>query len=102
MRERLVLSDWHRTEKTMDIERVSLVGRPRRLGEEQIERVLTWYRNRLTLQDLAREMQVSAATLRRVIRTQGREYKQPPPERRAEAIEALRRRRARMAEEGLE
>jgi transposase len=86
----------------MDNERVSLVGRPRLLGEAQIERVLNWYRNRLTLEDLARELKVSAATLRRVIRTQGRDYKQPPPERRAEAIEAVRRRRAVMAQEGLE
>ena len=86
----------------MDNERVSLVGRPRLLGEAQIERVLNWYRNRLTLEDLARELKVSAATLRHVIRTQGRDYKQPPPERRAEAIAEVRRRRERMAQEGLE
>jgi transposase len=85
----------------MDIERVSLVGRPRLLGEEQIERVLQWYRNRRTLEDLARELKVSAGTLRRVIRTQGVGYKQPPPERRAEAIAAARRRRVRQVEEGL-
>lgn len=85
----------------MDLERRSLLGRPRRLGEAQIARILDWHRNRMTLQALARELNVSAATLRNVIRTQGAGYKQPPPELRAAAIEAVRRRRARLEQQGL-
>jgi transposase len=85
----------------MDLERRSLLGRPRRLGEAQIRRILDWHRNRLTLQDLARELNVSAATVRNVIRTQGVGYKQPPPELREAAIEAVRRRRERLEQEGM-
>jgi transposase len=85
----------------MNLERLTLLGRPRRLGEAQIARILEWHRNRLTLKDLARELNVSAGTVRNVILAQGEGYKQPPPELRAAAREAVRRRRARLEQEGL-
>ena len=85
----------------MDLERRSLLGRPRRLGEAQIARILDWHRNRRTVQDLACELNVSPSTVRNVIRTQGEGYKQPPPELRAATIEAVYRRRERLERRGL-
>ena len=56
--------------------------------------------DRTTLQALARELNVCASTVRKVIRSEGRDYKQPPPEQRAEVLQALRRQREERAMEG--
>ena len=67
--------------------------------EAEIARILAWHRNRTTLQALARELNVCASTVRKVIRSEGRDYKQPPPEQRAEVLQALRRQREELAME---
>lgn len=71
----------------------SVMGRPRALGEAQVKRILEWHSNRLTLTQLARDLNVCASTVRHVIRTEGKGYKQAPPEKRAAVLADRRRRR---------
>ena len=77
----------------MELERYSVVGRPRRLRESQIALILDWHRNRTSMRELARQLRVSESTIRNVIRTQGAGCKQPPPERRAAVLRVARLRR---------
>jgi len=84
----------------METRRFSAKGRPRLLGEREIARILGWHSNRMTLKDLARELKVSEATVRGVIRSNGQHYKQPPPERREEVLREIRLMRTGMAMEG--
>ena len=81
----------------LDIHRVaepklrSTVGRPRRLTDQQIAKILKEYANYLawralrrsvmSQRDLARAMGVSPATISYAVRLQGK-YKQPSPDRR--------------------
>jgi len=84
----------------MEQKRFSIKGRPRRLSEREIDRVLDWHRNHTSLADLARELNVCAQTVRNIIRREGRNYKQPPPERRAEVVQEVRRMREVLKLEG--
>jgi predicted HTH transcriptional regulator len=77
----------------------SLIGRPRKLTQAQIDVILAWHeayvqwmalRPAKTRRQLARECGVSEATITYVI-AQAHHYKQPPPEERARELEARRR-----------
>ncbi len=67
-------------------ERRSTTGRPRVVTDAQIQEILTWNANRLTVEQKARQMNLSASVLTYVIRTHGRGYKQPSPEQRAQNL----------------
>jgi hypothetical protein len=70
--------------------RWSHVGRPRHVTDAVIAEILDWHRNHETCVQLARRLGVSTSTVRNVIRSGGQHYKTPSPERRAEALRALR------------
>jgi hypothetical protein len=73
----------------------STVGRPRRVTDEQVHIILAWYAELVelkarrkavkTIRQLARELQLSTATISAVIRTHGF-FKQPSPELREDAL----------------
>jgi DNA-binding transcriptional regulator YhcF (GntR family) len=81
----------------------STVGRPRRVTDEQVRIILAWYAELAelkarrkavkTIRQLARELQLSTATISDVIRTHG-VFKQPSPELREDT---LRHRHARLS-----
>jgi transposase len=66
----------------------STIGRPRRLSDEQVARILAWHQQILALKSLrasletqrqlAAELDVAPATVARVIACRG-EYKKPSP-----------------------
>lgn len=58
-------------------------GRPRIVTDAMVEEILAWHRHRETMKALAHRLGVSVATVRLVIRSGGRHYKVPSPERRA-------------------
>jgi len=59
--------------------RYSTVGKPRRVTDSHIARILTWHRNRISAKHLAREPGLWPSTLRAVVKTDGRHYKKPSP-----------------------
>ena len=85
--------------------RKSTVGRPRALTDRQVEvilaehtRFLAWRALRQTVKsqrELAREFDVSQATISLAVRSKG-DYKQPSPERRAATLAARRALRRRI------
>src|SRR5262245_14021271 len=70
--------------------RHSILGRPRRLTDEQIADILEWHHNRKSYKQVARENGVSVNTIKYVIRING-EYKQCAPDERARITERRRR-----------
>ncbi len=79
----------------MDVECESTVGRPRRVTDAQVRIILAWRADVLelqarrkavkTIQQLARELQLPAATISDVVRKHGY-FKQPSPEKREAVI----------------
>lgn len=65
--------------------RYSLHGRPRQVSDADIAEILRWHAMHETKRALARRLGLSTSTVSAVIRTQGRHYKSPSPERRAAA-----------------
>ena len=59
--------------------RYSTVGKPRRVTDAHIARILDWHRTRVTTKQLARELGLSPSTLQTIIRTEGQHYKKAPP-----------------------
>ena len=59
--------------------RYSTVGKPRRVTDAHIARILDWHRTRVTTKQLARELGISPSTLQTIIRTEGRHYKKASP-----------------------
>ena len=66
----------------------STIGRPRRLTDEQVARILAWHEQILALKALrasletqkqiAAKLEVAPATIARVVACRG-QYKKPPP-----------------------
>lgn len=78
----------------------STLGRPRALTEAQIAYVLQWHDTRQTLKQVAFSLGVSTSTVASVIRSRGKHYKQPPPEKRGRNLKTQRRRRWVLQEAG--
>jgi hypothetical protein len=57
-------------------------GRPRRVTDAVIARVLQWHDERVTAAQLAAELGISPSTVRSIIRSRGAHYKSPSPEHR--------------------
>jgi transposase len=79
----------------------STTGRPRRLTDLQIAEILAWYQSRLTNREVAQRYGIARGTLENIVRTHGTHYKQAPPERRVESLEARRIHRAKLIEQDL-
>jgi transposase len=56
----------------------STKGNPRRVTDEQVERILEWNANRKSLKQFAREINLPTSTITSVIQTGGK-YKHPSP-----------------------
>jgi hypothetical protein len=60
------------------------------LTEAQIATVLVWHDSRVTLRQLAASLGVSTSTVTHIINSRGAHYKQAPPEKREETLQAHR------------
>lgn len=77
----------------------STKGNPRRVTDEQVERILEWHANRKSLKQFAKEINLPASTVLSVIQIGGK-YKQPPPDKRAAVIAVARAERKRLRAAG--
>jgi len=73
----------------------STKGNPRRVTDEQVERILEWHSNRKSLSQFSKEINLPPSTILSVIRIDGK-YKQPPPEKRASTLAFARAERKRL------
>lgn len=77
----------------------STVGRPRIVTDAHVAAILAWYAARKSMKQLARELDLSKATVQYVI-DRGGQYKQPSPELRQATVNARRARRKALAAGG--
>ena len=77
----------------------STKGNPRRVTDEQVERILEWHANRKSMRQFAKEINLAPSTIYFVIQIGGK-YKQPSPEKRAAVLDLARTERKRLRASG--
>lgn len=77
----------------------STVGRPRKVTDAQVKRILMWHASRRTLAQFSKEIGLSESVVQSVISRGGR-YKQPSPDERVSNVKMRGRHLRRMHAEG--
>lgn len=79
----------------------STQGRPRALTQAQIDEVLDWARQRVSVRAKARALGISISTLRNILKSGGTHYKTAPPELRPQVRAARRQSRVALEARGV-